>query len=191
MLAAQKPGINSAGNTPSQVYDALWQTLHDGQVWTGHLKNRRPDGTPWWAYETLVPIVIGSQVVGYWGTVQECPAQSPKLVASPISSEASGVNPADTDFLNHLTFHAVFQPVVNLQSELVIGQDALIRLRYHGRVLSPLDVFAEAKRTGTLVQLDGICLQTIAQAIRVRGPWLLSPQMLLDIPDVMRYNPPS
>lgn len=181
MLAAQKPGINSAGDTPSHVYDALWQTLQDGQIWTGHLKNRRPDGTSWWAYETLVPISIGSQVVGYWGTIQECPAESPEFVTSPTSREASRVNTAETDFLHHLTFQAVFQPVVDLHSESVIGQEALIRPRYHGRVLSPLEVFADAKRTGTLVQLDGICLQTIAQAIKARGPWPIHQTLFVNV----------
>ncbi|WP_053957964.1 EAL domain-containing protein [Sulfobacillus thermosulfidooxidans] len=189
-LVAQKPGINSAGETPSHVYEALWQRLQDGKTWHGHLKNRRPDGTLWWAYETLVPIAIGSQVIGYWGTVQECPAESPVPVAFPLSDAASDVDTPEGDFLRHLTFQAVFQPVVDLVSESVIGQEALIRPRYHGQILSPLPVFARAQRAGVLVQLDGLCLQTIIQAIQGQGPWPGSQTLFVNVVSATLKNPP-
>ncbi|PSR25569.1 MAG: hypothetical protein C7B47_11820 [Sulfobacillus thermosulfidooxidans] len=182
-LAEQKPGINSAGETPSHVYDALWQTLQDGKTWQGHLKNRRPDGTSWWAYETLVPISIGSQVVGYWGTMQECPIESPEspvTVTSPTSYDAPETNTAD-DFLRHLTFNAVFQPVVDLQSESVIGQEALIRPQYHGRLLSPLTVFADAQKAGAVVQLDRVCLQAIIRTINAQGPWPRTQKLFVNV----------
>ena len=70
-LAMQKPGINSFGDTPLDTYRELWGSLLAGRAWHGRLKNRRPNGEVWWAEERIVPIRVGSQVMGYWGVVSE------------------------------------------------------------------------------------------------------------------------
>ncbi|MCL4493492.1 MAG: diguanylate cyclase [Firmicutes bacterium] len=67
-LIGQKPGVMSGDDTP----DELWQTLREKKPWHGKLKNSRPDGTIWWAQESIIPIVVGTQIVGYWRILQEC-----------------------------------------------------------------------------------------------------------------------
>ncbi len=70
-LSDRKPSINSAGTTPPKTYEDLWHTLDQGLPWEGTLQNQRPNGDRWWAHEQIVPVRIGSQVVGYWAAIEE------------------------------------------------------------------------------------------------------------------------
>ncbi len=72
-LAAKKPGVNSAGETPQEVYRDMWSTLGSGAPWQGTFKNRRPDGTVWRAQERIVPVLVGTRLVGYWGEIAHAP----------------------------------------------------------------------------------------------------------------------
>ena len=72
-LVGREPGVNSAGETSPDTYRALWSTLNTGQPWHGHLENRRPDGSRWWAEEWIVPVQAGENIVGYWASVTEPP----------------------------------------------------------------------------------------------------------------------
>ncbi|MCL2887492.1 MAG: PAS domain S-box protein, partial [Betaproteobacteria bacterium] len=43
-LVGRNPGLLSAHQTPREVYENLWATLHAGQIWAGELLNRRKSG---------------------------------------------------------------------------------------------------------------------------------------------------
>jgi PAS domain S-box-containing protein len=44
-VLGQNPRILKSGKTDPSVYKELWETITRGEVWTGHLTNRRKDGT--------------------------------------------------------------------------------------------------------------------------------------------------
>ncbi len=39
------------------LFENLWQTISEGRVWHGEIKNRRKDGTAYWVNATIVPLV--------------------------------------------------------------------------------------------------------------------------------------
>ncbi len=167
-LADQKPGVNSAEETSPEVYQALWHTLQEGTAWQGSLKNRRPDGTTWWAQEVIIPIYVGNQVVGYWGNIRERHSHDDLPMATRTAT------PGDTQgrqFLQDLTFAVVFQPIVDLRTELVLGHEALIRPQRQGLAVTPLDMFAEAVTAGIDAQADQACLQAVCRALGTMGTW--------------------
>ena len=43
--------------TPNDVFVDLWATLKAGKVWKGIFKNQKKDGTAYWVYSTILPIL--------------------------------------------------------------------------------------------------------------------------------------
>jgi PAS domain S-box-containing protein/diguanylate cyclase (GGDEF)-like protein len=41
---------------PAKVYEELWETIRNGQIWKGVIKNRRKDGSSYTVESTIVPI---------------------------------------------------------------------------------------------------------------------------------------
>ena len=167
-LAEQKPGINSTGETPPGVYQALWHTLKEGNTWQGSLKNRRPDGTTWWAQERIVPIFVGTQVVGYWGNIREW---NPDDNLPDADKSSTPDQSHRQQFLHDITYNVVFQPLVNLKTESVFGHEALIRPRRQGVSVPLHNIFSEAAKAGVDDQVDLACLQTIRHTIGAMDAW--------------------
>jgi PAS domain S-box-containing protein len=42
---------------PSQAFKEMWSTIGRGQIWQGVVKNRAKDGSPYWVYATVAPIM--------------------------------------------------------------------------------------------------------------------------------------
>ncbi len=188
-LAEQEPGVNTAGETPSGVYQALWDTLKKGNTWEGSLKNRRPDGTTWWAEESIVPLFVGTQVMGYWGTIRESNRDGNALLGTeePALADIS----QEQHFFNGLSFDVFFQPVVDLQTTSVFGQEALIRPQRHGISVSPLTLFAEALKEGVDDQLDLACLRAIRHTIGTMGVWPSNQKLFVNMRCTTLKDPPT
>ena len=65
-LIRQPHNILRHPNTSKQTYKLLWKTIQSGEIWHGLLKNKRRDGTIFYANTTIVPIKNGkNKVVEY------------------------------------------------------------------------------------------------------------------------------
>ncbi|KEA63569.1 diguanylate cyclase [Marinobacterium lacunae] len=56
-VVGKQPSFLKSGNTPPEVYDALWNTIRRHQKWRGTLHNRRKDGTLYWSLQSISPIL--------------------------------------------------------------------------------------------------------------------------------------
>ena len=52
----QNPRILKSGEHPPEFYAEMWRTLSSGDTWTGRIKNRRKDGSLYWADVTVRPV---------------------------------------------------------------------------------------------------------------------------------------
>ena len=50
---------------PPEAFADLWQTLAQGQTWTGLVKNRRKNGDHYWVRANVTPVRERGEVVGY------------------------------------------------------------------------------------------------------------------------------
>ena len=50
---------------PEEAFRDMWQTLQDGQPWTGLVKNRRKDGDYYWVRANATPMKEGDHIIGY------------------------------------------------------------------------------------------------------------------------------
>lgn len=52
----QNPRILKSSDTPPEVYKEIWKHIVSGKEWRGEIKDRRRDGTSFWAYATIAPV---------------------------------------------------------------------------------------------------------------------------------------
>lgn len=64
-LIGQPHNLIRHPDMPSAAFADLWQTLHNGNAWTGLVKNRRKDGGFYWVLANVTPIVVQGEVTGY------------------------------------------------------------------------------------------------------------------------------
>jgi len=59
-LLGQQYRLLGSGYHPGEFFKDIWQTISQGQVWQGEIKNRRKDGSFYWVEETIVPFMDDS-----------------------------------------------------------------------------------------------------------------------------------
>lgn len=68
----KNPRILKSGVMDARHYDVMWKTLRSGEVWTGHITNRRKDGRLYEAEQVISPIKNpGGDITGYLAVSQD------------------------------------------------------------------------------------------------------------------------
>jgi aerotaxis receptor len=50
---------------PRAAFADLWTTVNQGRRWTGYVKNLRRDGGFYWVFATVIPKIVGDEIVGH------------------------------------------------------------------------------------------------------------------------------
>jgi PAS domain S-box-containing protein len=67
----ETPAILSTGTHGDDYYEALWETILDGDVWQEEIENERADGQRYCAEQTIAPIVEDGEVVNFVAIQQD------------------------------------------------------------------------------------------------------------------------
>ena len=67
----RNPNLLNSGLNPPELFENLWRTLKEGNVWRGEILNRRKDGTLFWEYEIISPIRDDSGRVTHFAAMKE------------------------------------------------------------------------------------------------------------------------
>ena len=54
-LINQPHNILRHPDVPASTYEELWDTIQAGKVWSGEIKNKKKDGSPYWVYAQVQP----------------------------------------------------------------------------------------------------------------------------------------
>ncbi len=64
-LIGQAHNIIRHPDMPPEAFDDFWKTIKKGKPWSGMIKNRSKDGSYYWVYANVSPIMEAGQVSGY------------------------------------------------------------------------------------------------------------------------------
>ncbi|MCL6596588.1 MAG: EAL domain-containing protein [Firmicutes bacterium] len=167
-LVGEKPGVQSARATPPGVYERMWAHLAQGRPVRVLLRNRRPDGSAWWAVEDMAAVTHRGVRVGYWAVVRDALA-----VPLPEGTAVEGLEAVHVE--------ARFQPIVDPATGAILGYEALARPRVGEEELSPEEMFAAAQRAGLLREADRLCLEAAARALAAAAPWPTGLRLSLNV----------
>ncbi len=67
----KSPGILASGDTPPEEYDKLWKTILSGKTWRSEYRNKRKDGSLYWASSVITPIRDAQGEITHFLAVQE------------------------------------------------------------------------------------------------------------------------
>lgn len=56
-LIGQKHSIINSGYHPKEFFSLMWDTISQGNVWEGDIKNKAKDGSLYWLKATIIPIL--------------------------------------------------------------------------------------------------------------------------------------
>jgi diguanylate cyclase (GGDEF)-like protein/PAS domain S-box-containing protein len=64
-LLGQNHRILKHESTKSSFYDNLWKTITSGHIYKSEIKNRKKDGTVYWANLTITPVFHNDEIINY------------------------------------------------------------------------------------------------------------------------------
>ncbi len=78
-VIGKKPSALKSGVHDAAFYRDLWQTISAGKTWQGEICNRKKDGTLFWEYATLAPVIDDNRTVVSYIAVKEDISERKKL----------------------------------------------------------------------------------------------------------------
>jgi PAS domain S-box-containing protein len=70
-VVGQNPRFLKSGESPSAVYDHLWKTIANGDVWRGEFHNRKKSGELYWEWEVISPLRNAAGKITHFVAIKE------------------------------------------------------------------------------------------------------------------------
>jgi len=70
-VIGNNPRLFQSGCTKESVYENLWETITNGQEWTGELCNRRKSGATYWEHLKISPIFDANNIISRFVAIKE------------------------------------------------------------------------------------------------------------------------
>ena len=66
----QNPRILQSGHTQKETYQAMWEALTHGRLWTGELENKRKNGELYWEEALIAPVKNAANVTTHYVAIK-------------------------------------------------------------------------------------------------------------------------
>jgi PAS domain S-box-containing protein len=94
-VQGKTPRILNSGQQSKAYYQELWKTIKSGREWRGEFRNRKKDGSLYWAQATISPIFDAEENMTHFLGIQEDITARKEVEAALIKSEAKLRQQAD------------------------------------------------------------------------------------------------
>jgi aerotaxis receptor len=105
-LVGQHHNIVRHPDMPRSVFANLWESIKNGKIWSGYVKNLRRDGGYYWVYAEVSGVYKDGELVEY------------KSMRSPVASSVKILFQDKYDALREKEEHEV-RTVINLSADVV------------------------------------------------------------------------
>jgi PAS domain S-box-containing protein len=129
-LMGKNHRIVKSDEHPSAVFDDMWHTISQGQVWHGNVKNRKKDGSFYWVSATIVPLHgpdgMVQQYIGIRTDITANKALEHHLHEARIDAEAATIS--KSQFLANMS-HEIRTPMNAILGMLKLLQNTELNKR--------------------------------------------------------------
>ena len=70
-VLGRNPRFLQSGRTSNQTYEAMWQTITEGNIWRGELLNRKKNGELYWEHISISPIRDTEGAISHFVALKE------------------------------------------------------------------------------------------------------------------------
>lgn len=70
-VLGRNPNLLKSGETSSEIYEELWETIKEGKEWTGEFHNKKKSGELFWEYASISPVKNSEGVITNFLAVKE------------------------------------------------------------------------------------------------------------------------
>ncbi len=138
-LLGENPRILKSGETPSEEYQHLWDSITHGNTWKGVFHNKRKNGEYYWEFARIAPIVDGQgRTISYLAIkediterrkTEEALQSKTTLLEAQINATSEGILVVDEDGKKNL-MNQRFIELFDLPQDIVVENEALAILNY-------------------------------------------------------------
>ncbi|WP_417221898.1 EAL domain-containing protein [Amphritea sp.] len=126
-VIGQNPRILKSGDMADHEYEAMWQTLVNGETWRGEFHNKSKDGTLYWEDASISPLINDDGIITHFIALkrpitEEKEAQEKLRLASDVfSAAAEAIMVTDQDTRIQMV-NPSFEHITGYQQSEVIGK---------------------------------------------------------------------
>ena len=130
-IIGQNPRFLKSGDMADNEYEAMWQTLVDGETWTGEFHNKHKNGTLYWENASISPLINDDGVITHFIALkrpitEEKEAQEKLRLASDVFGAAAEAIMV-TDQQNRIQMvNPSFESITGYQQSEVLGKNPAI-----------------------------------------------------------------
>ncbi|MEY3447145.1 MAG: hypothetical protein RIR45_1900 [Pseudomonadota bacterium] len=147
-IIGKNPRLLHTGGTPRKTYEGMWQSLGQGQVWSGELLNQRKDGSDYAQWAVISPLRDAAGTVTHYVSVQEDITEKKRL-AGELDQYRRGLEQLVELRTSELTTARRQADASNLaKSEFLANMSHEIRTPMNG-VIGMADILAQTGLTPT------------------------------------------
>jgi diguanylate cyclase (GGDEF)-like protein/PAS domain S-box-containing protein len=67
----QNPRVLKSGEQSREFYKELWDTIKSGRIWRGEFHNKRKDGSLFWEWATIAPVIDAQGTITHYIAIKE------------------------------------------------------------------------------------------------------------------------
>jgi nitrogen fixation negative regulator NifL len=86
-VIGQNPRVLKSGESPPEAYAALWDAITHGRDWHGEFHNKRKDGTLFWEFASISPVVDAEGRTTHFVAIKEDITARKEAEAAVVKSE--------------------------------------------------------------------------------------------------------
>lgn len=87
-ILGQNPRILQSGEHEYEFYQRMWSTITHGETWRGELKNRRKNGTTFWAKVSISPIKDSEGIIQFYVAIEQDISEEKRLFERAVHRES-------------------------------------------------------------------------------------------------------
>ncbi|MFN3309003.1 MAG: ATP-binding protein [Anaerolineales bacterium] len=113
-VLGKTPRLLKSGKHSTEFYNELWRTIKSGRVWEGELINRRKDGSLYWEFQTIAPVVFNGRISHFVGIKLDITNQKLQEEELRKAKEAAEIASAFKDQLLSRVSHELRTPLSSI-----------------------------------------------------------------------------
>jgi PAS domain S-box-containing protein len=191
-LIGQNHRIVNSGLHPREFFATMWQTLQDGRIWRGDVRNRSKEGCFYWTDTTIVPLLDHAGRARRYVSIRTDITKR-KLIEEQLRDQASLTRLGE---MASVVAHEVRNPLAGVSGALqilrdrvaddseerMIFEDILTRLDILNNSLGDLLLFARPREVIKTQTNLRVLLEDLARAT-LNDPRFLGVEISVDAPE--------